>query len=511
MTPTRTASAGDTGRPQLGVVLLLALPVLVLMGIGVGVAFGVRGPDFSVLALALLTGAIALIPLILDVRRPYEQRHILLSVVSLAYLGLFVVSVFTTYFFASSVLKTDDVVVADLIGVRPNDIIKGQMAALVGLLLLLAGYCIPIGRIVPGGIPTPRRDWTFRAKLSVALFMIPLGWVLLLASQFGLLPKRAGSGFLGMISNSTYMGIALLMLTYLRHRSREALFLILLLIPPSMAFNFLGGSKANFLSPVAIVAVAFIVVRRRIALRWVFIAIAAVIVIYPIAEFQRRVILLNNTQGAAYALKKPGEMISRISHFVGNYEFGDYLMQGVQATSRRSDGLGILSVILRDCPSKVPFQGGWTLGYIVLSYVPRIVWADKPDMSTGLWVTANFGGGPGIESHTAPTWIGELYFNFGWPGIVIGMLIMGAYMRFLHEAVFTPNAAVAAQMMAVTVFFIFPQTLQAFIISPVNSVVLGALPIVFTHWAVRLMGGAPLSTSTREPQHGFVSDAPIGA
>ena len=57
-------------------------------------------------------------------------------------------------------------------------------------------------------------------------------------------------------------------------------------------------------------------------------------------------------------------MISRISRFVGSYEFGDYLMQGVQATSRRSDGLGILSVIVRDCPSRVPYQGGWTIGYI---------------------------------------------------------------------------------------------------------------------------------------------------
>ena len=68
-------------------------------------------------------------------------------------------------------------------------------------------------------------------------------------SQFGILPKRVGSGFLGMISNSTYFGIALLMLTYLRHRSREALMMMLLLIPPSMAFNFLTGSKTAFFSP----------------------------------------------------------------------------------------------------------------------------------------------------------------------------------------------------------------------------------------------------------------------
>jgi hypothetical protein len=286
--------------------------------------------------------------------------------------------------------------------------------------------------------------------------------------------------------------------------------MMLLLIPPSMAFNFLGGSKSAFLAPAAVVAVAYIVVRRRIAIRWIFVAIAAVILLYPIAEFQRRVILRDNTRGAVYALQRPGEMISRLYRFVGSYEFGDYLMDGVRATSRRSDGLGILSVILRDCPSRVPFQGGWTLGYIVLSYVPRIVWADKPDTAAGLWVTQNFGGGgPGVRSHTAPTWIGELYFNFGWPGITIGMLLVGVYMRILHEAVFPPKTTMPTQMMAVLVLFFFPQTLQAQLISPVNSVVFGALPIVFTHWVVRLMGGAPLPAATQDPQHGFASSAPI--
>ena len=507
MTPATAASAGDTGRPQLALALLFALPVLVILGFSVGVALGVRGADLSVLTLALVTGVIALVPLILDVRRPSDKRHILLSVCSIAYLGLFVVSVFTTYFFASTVLQSENSVVTDLVNIRPTDIVNGQIAALVGLLLLLAGYSIPIGRIVPGGIPTPQRDWTFQATLIVAFVMIPLGWALVLASQFGILSGRLVGGILGTISNSTYFGIALLMLAYLRYGSREALMMMLLLIPPSMAFNFLGGSKTAFLSPPTMVAVAYIVVRRRIAIRWIFVAIAAVILIYPVAEFQRRVILRDNTRGAAYALKKPGEMISRISRFATSYELGDYLMQGVQATSRRSDGLGILSVILRDCPSRVPYQLGWTLGYIVLSYVPRFVWAEKPDTTAGLWVTENFGAGPGVSSHTAPTWIGELYFNFGWPGITIGMLLIGVYMRTLHEVLFRPKTTMAAQMMAVQVLFIFPQTLQAQIISPVNAVVFSALPLVFTHWVVRLLGGSPATASGADEHRSFATDA----
>jgi hypothetical protein len=79
--------------------------------------------------------------------------------------------------------------------------------------------------------------------------------------------------------------------------------MMLLLLPPSMAFNFLTGSKTATFSPPAIVAVAYIVAKRRIAIRWVVMAVAAVILLYPLAEFQRRVILRGNTMGAAYAFR----------------------------------------------------------------------------------------------------------------------------------------------------------------------------------------------------------------
>ena len=68
-------------------------------------ALGVRGTDVQVLALALITRAVALVPLILDFGRPPEQRHLLLFFLLLAYLVFFVFSVFTTYFFADVFLQ----------------------------------------------------------------------------------------------------------------------------------------------------------------------------------------------------------------------------------------------------------------------------------------------------------------------------------------------------------------------------------------------------------------------
>jgi hypothetical protein len=389
--------------------------------------------------------------------------------------------------------------------------VNGQLVVLVGLILLLGGYAFPIAKVVPGGIPYPRRDWSFQATLMVAFLMIPLGWLVYLSAQYGLLPRRIGSGFVGQLGNATYLGIALLMLAYLRYRSKAALALMALLLPPTMGFNYFTGSKGLFFAPAASALVAYIVMTRRIRIRWFVVGFIAMSLFYPIADFHRQVILQGNTKGAAWALRRPGQVISETVRFASTNEFGEHLFKGMAATSIRFDGLGVASVIVRDCPARVPFQGGWSLGYIPLSYIPRIVWPGKPSLAQGIWVTENFGAGPGVASHTGSTWVGELWYSYGWPGVVIGMFLVGVFLRVLHEVVFRPHSVMAAQLMAVVVLFSIPPTLGGALMAPVNGVVFGSLPLIITHWVVRLLAGAPRrATGFEQPPGGLATEARTG-
>jgi hypothetical protein len=490
VTQVRHIAPQTPGRPRLALLLLMVLPVLILIIIAFAVGIGgVRGTDIQVLAFALVTGAVACVPIILDVGRPSDRRYLLLGFVMCSYLVFFVVSVFTTYFFGDIVVRREEYGGPDLKALLPSDIVNGQILVLVGLISMLAGHAVPIGKLVPGGIPRPRRDWSLHATLAVALITIPLGWAVYLSGQYGILPKRVGSGFVGQLGNATYFGIALLMLAYLHHRSRGALALMALLIPPTMAFNFFTGAKGLFFAPAAVAMIAYIVATRRIRMRWFLVGFIAMSLFYPIGEFQRQVILQGNTRTAAFALRKPLEVISRTAHFVASHGFSEHFLKGIASTSVRFEGLGIASVIKRDCPARVPFQGGWTLSYIPLSFVPRVIWPSKPDLQTGIWVTEHFAGGPGIKSHTGSTWVGEFWFSFGWPGVVIGMFAMGIFLRLLHEMLFQIDAVIAAQLMCVTVLFSIPPTLGGAVMSPVNGVIFGAMPLVLAHWSVRILSG----------------------
>ena len=81
-------------------------------------------------------------------------------------------------------------------------------------------------------------------------------------------------------------------------------------------------------------------------------------------------------------------------------------------------GMYNLNKMFRTFPDKHPFQWGYTY------FINLIMLKPGPDLDFTLWlkemVGATFAGG-GIT----PTVIGEFYINFGYPGIYIGMFVLG--------------------------------------------------------------------------------------
>jgi hypothetical protein len=59
----------------------------------------------------------------------------------------------------------------------------------------------------------------------------------ILATNFGLIPARAGSGVLGAVGMGASFGIGLLALAFQRYRSKAALLLLILVSPPTMMFT----------------------------------------------------------------------------------------------------------------------------------------------------------------------------------------------------------------------------------------------------------------------------------
>jgi hypothetical protein len=71
---------------------------------------------------------------------------------------------------------------------------------------------------------------------------------------------------------------------------------------------------------------------------------------------------------------------------------------------------------------------GGELVYLTWAVIPRVIWKDKPFVSRGEWFTSEIGFSMNEGASTTSTGMtspGELYWNFGWAGVAIGMSFLG--------------------------------------------------------------------------------------
>ena len=199
-------SAGQPrANPMLQLIPLALLPIGGALIFALGVAMGARRQNIWILGLAVLTAVVSMLLLLIDRLRPLEKRQLILSFISLSWMVSFVLPVYTEFYLNDGEMSG----IPGLVGMNADDLVYGQLAALLGLISLVIGFALPIGPGVGKALLRPRREWGHPQCLAVAMILVPLGLSFSLAGQFGLLPERLGSGVLGGIATSYYSGIAL--------------------------------------------------------------------------------------------------------------------------------------------------------------------------------------------------------------------------------------------------------------------------------------------------------------
>lgn len=466
---------------------LLALPLVAIVAVGIAIATGLPANRVPLLAATLVLMSVLLGFVAVDRLRPREQRNLLLMIFSCAYLVMFVIPVFVFYLGDRGYMPE---FIPNPVALTPQTVTFGVIAATIGYLALLAGNLLPVGRGFARFVPQMRREWSAETTLVVALLIIPMGWVVRLVSEFGWLPERAGSGVLGAVSSFTEFGIALLVLCYHRYKSRGAVMLLGIFLPLTVLFGFFGGTKSAVLRPLVMIVIVHIMVTRRLRAWWVVGFVVLMAVFYPISEVYRAYAWTRKLS-AIEVIASPQTALRVIEQFGAATSVGEHMMFGLNATSQRLDGISILSVIMRDAGTRVPFQGGWTIAYIPMSFVPRLLWPGKPKFMVGQWVTDNFGGGPHVSSSTGATWVGEFYYNFGWPGVLIGMLTLGIWFRFLQESFLRVDATIPSVFAGVVTIVGLCTGIDGELIGATNAVVFNVTPIVILHLLVCFFTAPP--------------------
>jgi len=152
----------------------------------------------------------------------------------------------------------------------------------------------------------------------------------------------------------------------------------------------------------------------------------------------------------------------------------------------RTGQLWVFHVVDNKTPSSVPYWNGRSYRPLLTSFIPRIIYPNKPEEKTG----GEFGKRYGfIWPHNNTTsinipWITELLANYGRWGVIWGMMIFGLFLAFLDRVFNSRDATDLEYVVGLTLIFplVYPESNF--------SVMTGSMLPLFVSLYVYFAGGA---------------------
>lgn len=318
---------------------------------------------------------------------------------------------------------------------RPDEFLtEGESAILLGAACLIAGYfmvALTSSKSLSKGIT---RDWSVRTIVILGLIFWAAGLWATWIWQFRFADTRMSTmqesnigALLTLFRMLQPVGSTLISYAYLKTERTSLLCLLITLMAIELPFGLIADSKELAIRTGMIFIFAKWLYDGSVPSRWVIVAAITIVTIFPIFQAYRYEVL----QARSNSREKAIQNLSRSLELAFDSRSGgkDHeLKQGVRAFSGRIDLKGNMELIVRKTGRDVPFQNGYTISLLSYALIPRLVLPDKPDSSVGQIFNRAFHVSLDPDTYISATHLGELFWNYGWTGVIIGMLAIGAIM-----------------------------------------------------------------------------------
>jgi hypothetical protein len=395
----------------------------------VGVAYAVGGcPNPRLLYLILLFALCSTI--VIDIDR-INGRYSLL--------GLFMLVYFVSY----GVGDLNDLFVggASSKGIAPERmgtaLSKTEVVILLGGLMLVLGCRITIfaadaRRRIPSA-----RDWSKRTILIVGPILWVIGsyatytWYVYIVPDTTNDVVRKGLGSISTFAASAFilgqmmqpLGILLLAYALRAFRSPFLLPVVIGMVVLQVLLGFVVDIKGMAMLGGILIIMTSVLVDGRFPKAWLAAFVVFVIFVFPVFQAYRTAIHGERGLARTAVIENFGKVLQLTLAAKDKVNSG---RDRAQTFLERSSLKGSTEVIVEKTGNGVDFQRGHTLTPLLATFVPRIIWSDKGEVRTGQLVNKAFHLTESEDIWISPSHLGELYWNFGWSGVVLGMGLIGA-------------------------------------------------------------------------------------
>ena len=312
---------------------------------------------------------------------------------------------------------------------------KAEVVILLGGLMLVLGYRVTALLMDSDGRAVTAREW----PLPTILFIGLMGWVAGTVATYRwyvyIIPDttdesmRRGLASLGSLWQDVYLlgqmcqplGILLLVYAFRVTRSPILFALVIVIVLVQMLIGFIADVKGLAMLGLILVMVTSVLVDGKVPKAWLVLGLLFVTFLFPLYTSYRATI-----HGAGIARATVLENFAAIlqktiaaEHKVNSGK------ERAPTFLERSSVKATVEVIVAKAGNSVEFARGYTLSPIPQAFIPKIVWSDKKWIPAGQLLNKQFHVVEGDEVFISGSHLGELYWNFGWSGVVLGMTIIG--------------------------------------------------------------------------------------
>jgi hypothetical protein len=301
----------------------------------------------------------------------------------------------------------------------------------------------------------------------------------------------------GLVLAQMLQPLGILLIAYAWRSTRSILLLtaLLAIIVVQVVFGFVIDIKSMALSGGLLVIVTMMLTDGRVPKLWLAGVVLFIYAAFPIFQAYRAVVTDNVAR--TEVLAHLGKIFDKV------FEAKERVNSGRERAQTFLERLSLkasVQMIVNGTSRGIPFQNGYTLTPILSAFLPRILWSDKPDVPTGRIVNKAFNVTAQEETYISPSHLGEMYWNFGWPGVLAGMTLVGAICGFVARFNMAECRTVTRLLIFVTTVELlihgFEGALAEYVVWLRSMAAVGLLHLVFAR--VRVTGRAPAPAASAD-------------
>jgi oligosaccharide repeat unit polymerase len=244
--------------------------------------------------------------------------------------------------------------------------------------------------------------------------------------------------------------ISLIEVCSTKETKRRDLFRVILIALISIAQLYLGGGRASFILVLLIIFAMINYFKKKVSINIIltFTVLAMVFSFYYLV-FTRGTIKIDNSK-----------IIQEINYVTKS-----------AVTAGDLNEIFVFSDVLTKVPYQIPYQYGKTYLALVTLPIPSKIYPNKLPEAGYFWTQSVYPDYSKYSSLGMPC-VGELYLNFGYFGIMLGMFLLGSVSKLLYLHVMKNLTIGSGFFYAVFIYFFYLYLTRGFVIALYPSIII---------------------------------------